>query len=115
MFSPVPDPLPDELVEVIDAGQGSFRLERIVSRGHVTPPDYWYDQEEDEWVWLLCGAARLEVEPQQPAASAPGPEVATVDLGVGDYLLLPAHTRHRVVWTDPEKDTVWLAVFLRRR
>ena len=34
-------------------------VERIVSWGHVTPEDQWYDQEKDEWVLLLEGAARL--------------------------------------------------------
>ena len=34
-------------------------VERIVSWGHVTPEDQWYDQEKDEWVLLLEGSARL--------------------------------------------------------
>jgi cupin 2 domain-containing protein len=29
----------------------------------------------------------------------------------GDYVEIPAHTRHRVEWTDPDEDTVWLAVY----
>lgn len=28
----------------------------------------------------------------------------------GSYLTLPAHTRHRVNWTKPETETIWLAV-----
>ena len=28
----------------------------------------------------------------------------------GDYLLIPAHCRHRVEWTDPVRPTVWLAL-----
>lgn len=43
------------------AGAG-VRVERIVSQGHVTPPGQWYDQDWDEWVSLLSGAARLRVE-----------------------------------------------------
>ena len=31
----------------------------------------------------------------------------------GDYLLIPAHCRHRVEWTDPEQKTVWLALHFR--
>lgn len=107
--------LPAELVEVIDGGHGSFRIERIVSRGHASPEDSWYDQDEDEWVWLLSGQAGLEVE--SPTSEGPdGAEasVTEVILDPGDYLLLPAHVRHRVSWTAPEIDTVWLAVFLRR-
>ena len=36
-----------------------------------------------------------------------------VRLGAGDHLDIPAHRRHRVAWTDPERVTVWLAVFYR--
>ncbi len=74
----------------------SLTLERIVSTGQVTE---WLDQERDEWVLLLVGAARLEFD---------GGE--TVALGPGDFLVIPAHRRHRVAWTDPEKPTVWLAL-----
>ena len=76
------------------------RVERIVSRGHTTPPGEWYDQPADEWVVVLAGAARLAVEGQ------PG----EIDLSAGDWVLLPARLRHRVAWTDPNRDTVWLAV-----
>ena len=34
-------------------------------------------------------------------------------LRAGDHLLIPAHTRHRVAWTDPDRDTIWLAVHYR--
>jgi cupin 2 domain-containing protein len=76
------------------------RIERIVSRGQVSPPGFWYDQDEDEWVVLLAGAAGLLIEG----------ETAPRSLAPGDYVYLPAHTRHRVDWTDSERATVWLAV-----
>lgn len=115
MFRSIPSDLPDELVEVIDGGYGSFRIERIVSRGHVSPPGFWYDQGEDEWVWLLRGSARLEIT--SPAVDGPDDADAVSEelaLEPGDYVLLPAHMRHRVSWTAPDTDTVWLSVFLRR-
>ncbi len=71
-------------------------IARIVSRGHSSP---WYEQEWDEWVLLVKGAARL--------GFADGSELP---LGPGDYLLLPARTRHRVTWTTAEQETIWLAV-----
>ena len=47
-----------------------FRLERIVSTGQCTPKDQWYDQDQDEWVVLLAGGARLRMlragNPQPP-------------------------------------------------
>jgi cupin 2 domain-containing protein len=92
--------LPEELTEELLAGQ-RFRIERIVSRGHRSPDGFWYDQEEHEWVLLLAGAGRLRFEPR------PEP----VELRPGDSLLIAAGERHRVEWTDPEQDTVWLAIF----
>lgn len=115
MFQPSHTVLPDELVEVIDSGRGNFRIERIVSQGHASPADFWYDQDEDEWVWLLSGAAALEVQsPTDHGPDGSGVSVREVVLDPGDYLLLPAHVRHRVRWTAPDTDTVWLSVFLRR-
>jgi len=89
----------DERVDLLAAGNG-VRVERIVSHGHCSPAGFWYDQGEAEWVVLLSGAARI--------GFADGSEVT---LTPGDHLHLPAHTRHRVTWTDPARATVWLAVF----
>jgi cupin 2 domain-containing protein len=80
----------------------TLRLERIVSRGHSNPEGFWYDQDHDEWVLLLSGRAVLRFEEQ------PEP----VHLERGDHLFIPAHCRHRVEWTDPRSDTVWLAAHL---
>jgi cupin 2 domain-containing protein len=88
-----------ELVEEL-VRTPTARLERIVSRGHRTPDGEWYDQEWDEWVVVLAGAARLRIEG----------EADEVALRPGDSLVLPAHVRHRVEWTDPDADTVWLAL-----
>jgi cupin 2 domain-containing protein len=71
-----------------------------VSRGHTSPEGFWYDQEEHEWILLLKGGAILLFENQQ----------CSISLGPGDYLDIPAHIRHRVEWTDPDQETVWLAV-----
>lgn len=74
-------------------------LERIVSFGHATAAGSWYDQDRDEWVVLLSGAARLSFEGEH-----------RVELGPGDAVLIPAHCRHRVEWTRPDCETVWLAL-----
>ncbi|MBN1554766.1 MAG: cupin domain-containing protein [Phycisphaerae bacterium] len=99
IFSDIPESLPEELFDEILTG-GSFRLERIVSRAHATPPGQWYDQERPEWVVLLTGGAGLRFEGRDEL----------VELTPGDSLHIPAHKRHRVEWTDPEQDTVWLAL-----
>ena len=102
LFESLPQKLPDELIENLVEDSG-LRLERVVSTGHVTPEGQWYDQEADEWVVMLTGAAKLRLESPD--------EVLT--LQPGDYLKIPAHRRHRVDWTDPNEPTVWLALHFR--
>jgi cupin 2 domain-containing protein len=97
IFSDIPVALSEEQFDPLLEGK-ELRLERILSRGHATPEGEWYDQERDEWVLLLRGSAGLRV--------AEG----VIELRPGDYLLLPAHARHRVEWTDRETETVWLAL-----
>ena len=100
LFHNIPERLDQELVEKIIAHE-FFRVERIVSRGHASPPDYWYDQDEHEWVLLLAGKAQLQIEGQKDP----------VTLNPGDTYNLPAHTKHRVAWTAQNQDTIWLALF----
>jgi cupin 2 domain-containing protein len=100
LFSAIPPPVKDELSNILVDDQ-HIRIERIVSHGHASPPGFWYDQEEAEWVIVLKGRALLAIEGDAPP----------VALAAGDYLNIPPHCRHRVEWTDPETDTVWLAVF----
>jgi cupin 2 domain-containing protein len=78
----------------------NFRIERIVSCGHASPEGFWYDQDQHEWIMVLCVAARLHFEGENQA----------VDLGPGDFLNIPAHLRHRVDRTVSDEPTVWLAV-----
>lgn len=88
-----------EVVETLAEGP-AFRIERIVSTGQATPEGEWYDQETDEWVLVVKGRARLRIEG----------EAQDRELGEGDFVLLPAHCRHRVTWTEPDMPTVWLAI-----
>ena len=77
-----------------------LRIERIVSRGQVSPPGFWYEQSWDEWVLVVEGEAQLEIDGQ----SEP------VWLAAGDHVWLPAGCRHRVTYTRTAPPTVWLAV-----
>jgi len=78
----------------------SVKIERIVSHAQASPAGFWYDQEEDEWVTVLRGAATLEF--------ADGKQV---ELHEGDYLTIPRHVQHRVARTDAA--TLWLAVHVK--
>ena len=95
-------PLPDEVVDLLVERSG-LRIERIVSTGQATPEGQWYDQETDELVLVVDGAARLRIED----------EGEDRELNEGDWVLLPAHCRHRVTWTQAEPPTLWLAVHFR--
>jgi cupin 2 domain-containing protein len=60
------------------------------------------DQAWDEWVLVIRGAAEIVL------ADEDAPRV----LIPGDYLFIPAHVRHRVMFTDPNQPTVWLAIHI---
>ena len=101
----LPSALPDEITQTLLAG-GAFRLERIVSHGQQSPPGFWYDQDEHEWVMLLQGEATLRFED-----FAEGDRLLRLTPGM--HVTIPAHCRHRVEWTTPDADSVWLALFYR--
>ena len=77
----------------------NLHIERIVSRGQATPPDVWYDQEENEWVLLVQGKASLQFEKGE-----------MLHLGPGDYIFLPARLKHRVTYTSKIPPCIWLAI-----
>ena len=97
----LPDARGGEVTDVLLAAPG-VRIARIVSNGQASPPGFWYDQKEAEWVLLLAGAARLRSADEAEARA----------LAPGDHVHITPHRRHCVEWTDPTTETVWLAVFL---
>jgi len=99
LFADIPENLSDELSETL-LQTSSFRIERIVSRGHCSPENFWYDQDENEWLILLKGSAVLRFEDQSE----------NITMNPGNYINIEKHRRHRVEWTDSEWETVWLAV-----
>jgi cupin 2 domain-containing protein len=102
LFDNLPDNLPEELVETI-LENNHIRLERIVSTGQKSPENFWYDQEESEWVLLLKGEAEILFEN----------ETQSIHLKPGDHINIPAHRKHRVEWTLQNEPTIWLALFYR--
>ena len=99
LFDAIPTQLPEELFTDIFPTE-MFRVVRIVSQGHASSKGFWYDQDQNEWVMVLEGAARIRFEDRADAVE-PRP---------GDYLTIPAHKRHRVEWTVPDQRTLWLAI-----
>lgn len=102
LFANIPSTLPEELMEDL-VSTSQLRIERIVSKGHTTPTDQWYDQEEHEWVMVVKGQGRILFEEG----------MYEVTLNEGEHINIPAHQRHQVSWTAPDTETIWLAVFYR--
>lgn len=100
LFQNIPASLRSEFVQRL-AGTKGVRIERIVSRGHSSPTGYWYDQAETEWVLLVKGAARIRFEADD----------SVVEMGPGDHVTIAPRARHRVEWTTPDEETIWIAVF----
>ncbi len=99
LMTNIPAALPAELFETLAEADG-VRIERIISRGHATPPGEWLDQADTEWVMLVAGQASILFEGEPP------PRLLTP----GDHLTIPPHTRHRVESTASDQTTIWLAV-----
>jgi cupin 2 domain-containing protein len=97
LFANLPSTSPAELFTTLLESPG-VRIERIISYGQASPEGFWYDQDQDEWVIVLQGAARLEFEDR------------TVEMNRGDHLHIRAREKHRVAWTTPDEPTIWLAV-----
>ena len=100
IFSNIPKHTPQEIFEEIITAE-NIKIERIISKGHTTPDDKWYDQDKNEWVILLKGSAGLLFEGEDNP----------ITLHPGDYILIPAHMKHRVEWTDQNEEIIWLAVY----
>jgi hypothetical protein len=76
---------------------GGTDIEHIASSD--APDSAPYDQDHDEWVLLCAGTAVLEIAGERTALVA------------GDWLVLPAHTPHRVISTAG--GARWIAVHVR--
>jgi cupin 2 domain-containing protein len=98
VYQDLPDAQLAEVIETIISGGGTT-VERIVTLGQVTPLGEWLESPRSEWVLLLQGKARLSFSGG-----------STMLLKPGDHVNIPARTRHRVEWSDPEQVVVWLAI-----
>ncbi len=98
IFSTLPQNLNNEVFDLLIKTE-SITIERIVSKGHRSPESGWYDQEKNEWVLILKGKAILTFEDKQ-----------SINLNEGDFINIPPHNKHKVTWTDPDNETIWLAI-----
>lgn len=99
LFDALPDAsLGEVFTELLN--RPGIRVERIVSKGQVSEPDFWYEQSEHEWLIVLQGSAQLSYETGVSQA-----------LRVGDHCLIEAGVKHRVSYTSENPECIWLAVF----
>ncbi len=97
IFKKIPKNLNEEIFEEL-VSKNNIKIERIVSKGHTSTKSGWYNQEHEEWVMLLQGEAVLSFEKKD------------VVLKAGDYIKISAGVKHKVSWTKPNFETIWLAV-----
>jgi len=98
LYKSLPKDLSNEVFTEIVQGE-NIKIERIVSKGHISPESGWYDQDDNEWVIVLKGEAKLSFKNNKD-----------IHLVAGSHINIPAHTKHKVIWTKPDTETIWLAV-----
>ncbi len=87
-----------EIFEVLKESS-NIKIERIVSKGNITPDNKWYNQDTDEWVILIQGNAKIEYS-----------DSTIIELVAGEHLFIPKHTLHRVIQTSSNPECIWIAV-----
>ncbi|KAF0151926.1 MAG: lipid A 3-O-deacylase [Ignavibacteria bacterium] len=98
IFAELPKELPEEIFEKIIECK-DLLLERIISDGHSSAPNFWYDDNKNEFVMLLSGSAKILYD-----------DGTSFFLLPGDYFIIPAHQKHRVEETDKNQKTIWFAL-----
>ena len=102
LFENIPSTLSDEFIETLLSTQ-NFRVERIISECHSSPDNFWYDQANNEFVLLIRGSACISFENGKNQILKPG-----------DHLIINAHEKHRVEWTDKDEKTIWLTIHYKK-
>lgn len=88
--------------EIFALFEDSFiRTEKILSHGNASPENFWYCQNEGEWVSLIEGKAELEF--------SEGKKI----LCKGENMYIPPYLKHRVSWVSD--DAVWYCVFIKKQ
>jgi len=100
IFNNIPQTISEDVFENLLESK-TVRIERIISNGQSSAAGFWYDQNENEWVVVLKGKAKILFKKEN----------REVILETGNYINIPSHEKHRVEWTDPNEITIWLAIF----
>ncbi|WP_210459084.1 cupin domain-containing protein [Vibrio crassostreae] len=101
IYADIPSSLPNEMFNALISNE-NIRIERILSHGHSSPEEGWYNQDENEWVMVLEGQGVIEFD-----------DGRVVTLSKGDYINIAAREKHKVIGTVENVVTIWSAVFYR--
>ena len=96
LFAGIPDTLAAEQLTAL-LTTPNVRIERIVSRGHASPPGFL--------VRSAAGGVGDRAGPDRPPSRSTAKH-RRARCRSGDHLHIPAHTRHRVVSTDADEPTI---------
>jgi cupin 2 domain-containing protein len=99
IYSKIPSAKSREISQAI-LETAKLKIERIISYGQSTGKGKWLKEAQDEWVIVLKGSGRLRFRTGD----------RLIMLKAGDYVFIPANTPHRVDWSSPRRNTIWLAV-----
>ena len=94
----IPNSSKDEIFETI-VSNDNIKIERIISYGQITKKDFWYNQDDDEFIYIIQGESKIKYDD------------GTVHiLNTNDSLYIKAHQKHQVIYTS--NPAVWLAIFI---
>ena len=102
IFSMLPENLKGEVFQEL-VTSSKFRVERILTSKENQFDRSWYDQDDNEFVILLQGSAKLEFSNNK-----------IIELIKGDYLFINCHDKHRLLEVSSKEDTIWLAFFIEK-
>lgn len=91
----------EELIETISESS-SIKVERIISNNSIAPKNGWFEQENEEWVMLIQGSAKIQFQEKE------------IELFTGDTLFIPAKTKHKVTYTSSIPICIWLAIHTKK-
>jgi cupin 2 domain-containing protein len=77
----------------------NWRIVRTLSNNYFCAEGFWYDQNEDETVFVLSGWGEIEFENK------------TVRLHAGEGIFIPKNARHRVSATSSAEPCMWLCIY----
>jgi cupin 2 domain-containing protein len=87
-------------IEKVLFENNQIKIKEIQSLGVASAPNFFYKQQDDEYVLIKKGIATLEIEGK------------LVDLKEGDHLLIKKNISHRVNFTS--QDCIWYCIFIKK-